>query len=461
MERERPFVRVTMIMTFLGALAVAPLNAQLTWTHLSPGGSVPSARQSSGAVYVKAPRDTYGAMYIFGGYGGSRLNDMYKLTLRPGQEQWTRITQQSLWPSTRTGFVMVYDSTGNRILGYGGDEGNYVVRGDNWAFNMSTSRWEPIDTMPGFNSPPSRVGGDVAYSTKNHILYLFGGTAWRYPLGWYWHDTWRLDPGTGTWLQLSPQGLPIPRSGGVAIIDEVNSRMILSGGILAGSYTNETWAIDSLNQSNKVIKQLFPGGSPPPAMRHSVAVYDSTGNNMIVFSGQDDGGSLHNEVWELRLTPGQEQWRTLNPGGQVPPSMYVAVAVLDKPNSRMIVFGGNTGSGQINDVYALGPLPAGNETPNIPILPFSNILQSVHPNPTNGPISFDLQLSKPSKINLKIYDLTGRLVKTMNQETVQPGSLRFPWDGTIEGGKQGPSGVYFYELSAGEQTFRGKITKTK
>jgi len=445
-----------------GAWFVNPLKAQLTWTHLNPGGSVPSPRQSSGAVYVQAPGDSYGAMYIFGGYGGSRLNDMYKLTLRPGQEQWTRITQQGLWPSARTGLVMVYDSAGNRILGYGGDEGNYVVRGDNWAFNLSASRWWPIDTLIGYVTPPPRVGGNVAYYPQTKRLYLFGGQGYRYPMGWYWHDTWRLDPASGTWQVLNPFGNYIPRQGGVVVIDEVNNRMIMFGGAVgAWIFFDEAWTIGPLDQSNMAIDQLYPGGTYPPAMRHSVAVYDSTGNRMIVFSGQDDGGSLHNEVWELQLTPGQERWYTLSVGGQVPPAMYVATAVLDKPNQRMIVFGGNTGSTQINDVYALGPLWTWIESPSTRGLPLTTQLLAVRPNPTNGPVAFDLNLGSTTQVNLKIFDLTGRLVRALRPETAQPGSHRLVWEGSLEGGKPSPSGVYFYELSAGEQTFRGKITKTK
>ena len=145
----------------------------------------------------------------------------------------------------------------------------------------------------------------------------------------------------------------------------------------------------------------------------------------------------------------------------MPPAMYVAAAIYDKTNGRMVVFGGNTGSGQINDVYALGPLPVGTETPSSPVLPLANQLLSVRPNPSNGPIAFDLNLGAPSEVSLKLYDLTGRIVKTVSSGRSQTGTHRLTWDGTLEGGKPGPSGVYFYELSAGEQTFRGKITKTK
>jgi len=465
MKTRVTFTYLILLVALLASLFVQPTNAQVTWTHLNAGGSVPSARQSSGAVYVKAPGDTYGAMYVFGGYGsGSRFNDMYKLTLRPGQEQWTRFTQQGLWPSPRTGFVMVYDSAGNRILGYGGDEGNNL-RGDNWAFNLSTSRWWPIDTLLGYVAPPARVGGNTAYFSGTRKLYLFGGQGFRNPIGWYWHDTWQLDPSSGMWQQLTPNGNYIPRQGGVAAIDEANNRMIIFGGVLyqAGGlyYFNEAWKIGPLDQANMTIEQLFPSGSSPPAMRHSVAVYDSTGNRMIIFSGQDDGGSLHNEVWELQLAPGQERWNTLSPGGQIPPAMYLAAAVLDRPNRRMIVFGGNTGGGQINDVYSLGPLWTAVEEPAHTPATIETRFISAYPNPSQKTFVFEYQLARPTQIELRVYDITGRLVRTLTDRVNHAGTARVIWDGNSDNGRTCPSGVYFYELKADEKTFRGKIAITR
>jgi len=459
MKAERIFVSLMI----LGVWAVAPLKAQLTWSHLSPGGSLPPARQSAGVVFVQAPGDTYGAMYIFGGYGnGTRYNDMYKLSLRPGQEVWTQITQQNPWPSGRTGFVMAYDSAGNRIIGYGGDEGNYTARGDCWAFDLGTLRWHQIDTLIGYHAPAPRVGGDAAFFSGTQKLYLFGGTSWRYPDGWFWDDTWRLDPVTGTWQQLSPIGNYIPRGNGVAIIDEVDNRMVTFGGIMgSGTWVNETWTIGPLEQPNMTIAPLYPGGSYPPAMRHSVAVYDSSGPRMILFSGQDDGGSLHNEVWELRLSLGSEQWNALSVGGTPPPQMYVATAVLDEPNQRMIVFGGNTGGGQINDVYALGPILYGIETPPSQVpQPITQIL-SVHPNPSMEEFVFDFSLRRPSEVKVLIFDITGRLVRTITKSVMQAGTHQVAWDGILESGRSGPSGVYFYEFTTGDYTSRGKVTKTK
>jgi hypothetical protein len=356
---------------------------------------------------------------------------------------------------------MVYDSAGNRILGYGGDEGNYVLRGDNWAFNLTTSRWWPIDTLLGYVSPPARVGGNSAYYPETRKLYLFGGTGYRYPMGWFWHDTWLLDPALGTWQIMNPIGNYIPREGGVAVIDEVNNRMIVFGGMVGGGFFNEAWSIGPLDQPNMTIGQLYPGGTPPPAMRHSVAVYDSSGPRMILFSGQDDQGALYNTVWELQLSPGLEQWRTLSAGGQVPPPMYVASSVFDEPNHRMIVFGGNTGTGQINDVYALGPIPLFVEelSPKSLIKEFKVL--GIFPNPTQKECIFEFLLAHPSLVEVRVYDVAGRLVRTLTDRVGKAGASRIIWDGNTDKGRPCPSGVYFYELNAEENIFRGRLTITR
>jgi hypothetical protein len=48
-------------------------------------------------------------------------------------------------------------------------------------------------------------------------------------------------------------------------------------------------------------------------------------------------------------------------------------------------------------------------------------------------------------MTLAIYDITGRLVKTLANETQQSGIQQVNWDR-----ESNPSGVYFYRLKAGE-----------
>jgi len=454
-----------------GFLVVALLGsaaAQLTWTHLTPAGTPPVPRARAAAVMVQEP-DTFGVLYVFGGLNssGQLFNDMYKLTLKSGQEQWTRIPEQGDWPSPRDRMVLAYDRAGHRLLGFGGEADNYVVFGDNWAFDLRTERWSQIDTAQWFLSPSSRVGSLFASDEGRNKLFLFGGTTFQvirgYQAGWWLYDTWSLDCSTAVWQQLSPFGaLPVPRQGGIGILDPRSDRFVFFCGQATNNIlVNETWAIGPLAGVHISFNQLNPAGTPPPCMRHPVAVCDSGGQRMILFSGQDDNGQLNNTVWELGLTPGSEQWQVLSPGGTPPPALWLAAAGLDKPNGRMIVFGGNTNSGSINDVYALGGLFLGAETPDPSAIPPGNQLFSVRPNPTGGQVRFDYSLGKPASVVLQLYDVTGRLIRSLGEAAAAPGAHSLVWDGNEERGRPCPSGVYLYSWRAGGKEAKGRIVITR
>jgi hypothetical protein len=53
-------------------------------------------------------------------------------------------------------------------------------------------------------------------------------------------------------------------------------------------------------------------------------------------------------------------------------------------------------------------------------------------------------------VRLIIYDILGREIITLVNEQVLPGTYEVEWNSTYypPGGRQAPSGVYFYKLTA-------------
>lgn len=72
------------------------------------------------------------------------------------------------------------------------------------------------------------------------------------------------------------------------------------------------------------------------------------------------------------------------------------------------------------------------------------VLDQNYPNPFNPSTNISYQLRANSFVVLKVYDLLGRLVKTLVNETQNAGS-----HSVIFNGSSIPSGVYFYTLEAG------------
>ncbi len=64
-------------------------------------------------------------------------------------------------------------------------------------------------------------------------------------------------------------------------------------------------------------------------------------------------------------------------------------------------------------------------------------------------------------VSLRIYDVTGRIVRTLVNETREPGYYRVLWNGKDNLDNAVPSGIYFYRIEAGNFTAMKKIVKTR
>lgn len=455
---------IFLLFTAIVLMLVCPteIYAGLKWTHLYPTGTTPEARQSPGAVYVKTDSDSFGSMYIFGGIGASLYNDMFRLTLRPQQETWTSITIHGSWPEPRTGFVMAYDNVNNKILGYGGDKSNYIVVGDNWRFNFDSLGWGKLDTSAWFLSPNPRVSPYVCYNDSENIMFLFGGTAFP---NWWKCDAWKWNVASATWEQISPYGeIPFPRQGGVSIYDRLNDRMVFFGGQMGtnqyGELTNETWSLGPLSSSMCRYELLQPTGSPPPKIRHSVAVYDRLNQRMLVFGGRDEYNNYYNTVWSLSLQQGSESWQTLPVGGTPPPGIFCHAAVFDEVSGRMVVFGGKTASTQINDVYSLDSITTGVESK--PTCQAYRTSFEVYPNPSLGIVTFNISFVEPVGIQISIFNINGQRVRTIKSENqYTAGNHTILWDGKDDLKKRVSSGIYLYRVLIGKNTYTGNVSLIK
>ncbi len=83
------------------------------------------------------------------------------------------------------------------------------------------------------------------------------------------------------------------------------------------------------------------------------------------------------------------------------------------------------------------------------------------PNPFNPSTTINFDLPSNEYVSLKIYDISGRLVKTLANHTMQAGSHSFNWDSRNESGMKVPSGIYFYTIEAGDYSKTVKMTLMK
>lgn len=74
-------------------------------------------------------------------------------------------------------------------------------------------------------------------------------------------------------------------------------------------------------------------------------------------------------------------------------------------------------------------------------------LLDAYPNPFNPATTIAFRIGKQEKVNLAVYDMLGRLVKTLVDEELPSGVHQVVWDATDNSGKLVASGVYHTRLS--------------
>jgi len=85
-------------------------------------------------------------------------------------------------------------------------------------------------------------------------------------------------------------------------------------------------------------------------------------------------------------------------------------------------------------------------------LPKAFSLSQNTPNPFNPSTTINYSVPEGASVivSLKVYDIRGRLVRTLADGSREPGTHTVLWDGTDESGQQASSGIYIYRLRAGD-----------
>ncbi|NIO29190.1 MAG: T9SS type A sorting domain-containing protein, partial [Candidatus Latescibacteria bacterium] len=84
-----------------------------------------------------------------------------------------------------------------------------------------------------------------------------------------------------------------------------------------------------------------------------------------------------------------------------------------------------------------------------------------HPNPFNPATTLSFSLPGKSHVSLSIFDVEGRLVRTLVNEVLTGGFKAYEWNGNDNNGISVSSGVYFYRLRAGDKTLTKKMVLIK
>jgi len=84
-----------------------------------------------------------------------------------------------------------------------------------------------------------------------------------------------------------------------------------------------------------------------------------------------------------------------------------------------------------------------------------------HPNPFNSTTRVVFELAERQRVSVQIYDLQGRLVRTLEEGNFDPGRYEKVWNGYNNARRTVSSGAYFVRMLAGDRAEHSKILLLK
>ncbi len=128
---------------------------------------------------------------------------------------------------------------------------------------------------------------------------------------------------------------------------------------------------------------------------------------------------------------------------------YLAQMQQKYPDDALTVMAATViaGNGSAAPTVMLKQLGGQTASAERPTMPERFALHQNYPNPFNPATTLAFDLPAPSEVRLAVYDLQGRLVKTVAAGRYEAGRHSAVWDGSDDAGKPVSSGVYFYRLT--------------
>jgi immune inhibitor A len=202
------------------------------------------------------------------------------------------------------------------------------------------------------------------------------------------------------------------------------------------------WHIDEAQSGND--NQWYPGhtssGHYLVALEQADGLYEMEKNSSAGNSGDPFPGS-HGVVSFTPLT-------TPNSNSYSGENTYVAVTDISSSGATM------TADFQV-------AFSADAEEEDDPILPEKISLSQNFPNPFNPSTNINIELNEGAEIQLEIFDILGRLIKTLADGYYPQGTVNLTWDGTNDSGQKAASGIYFYRLRTDDGEHIKKMTMLK
>lgn len=189
------------------------------------------------------------------------------------------------------------------------------------------------------------------------------------------------------------------------------------------------------------------------------------------------GGSPNTDLWTVDVSnDGGTTWVNAESTTQTIPEPFFSawttneinlVTLFGTPNQVRLRFRArDEGSGSVVEagvdeirVMASFGSTGVEEIPASATLSFA--LSQNQPNPFSPNTRIDFAIPSKGNVDLAVYDVAGRLVRTLASGMREAGRYAVQWDGKDTGGQRASAGVYFYRLTSQGESLTRKMTVLK
>lgn len=268
---------------------------QPRWTPISKTNAEYWPPVRAGA---SAWKDQIGNLWMFGGENHSRrlyYNDLWVYTLgsEPGNPRWKKLYNSGVrpeLPSPRTRSACWSTSDGAVWL-YGGYAGNPLY--DLWKIEtIGTQEWKWTLVDPEDTIPPHLYHNPAQWLDDEDNLWMFG-----YPSENLWKFSTRLSP-TTNWSFITTSVPAPPTRAFASGWTDFSGRFWLFAGRYMSFVHNDLWMFDP---AAAIWNSIAPPDNWPTS-RYDASEWTSPGGDLMMFGGMTSESECLNDLWQIRLS---------------------------------------------------------------------------------------------------------------------------------------------------------------
>jgi hypothetical protein len=315
------------------AASPEPEPDPIAWSQLE--GSAPPAREDH--TWTVDPAS--GIAYLFGGRDGATVfGDTWAYDLTA--DTWTELAPAST-PEPRFGHEAVW-ADGIGLVIFAGQAGSTFF-GDLWAYDPTANDWSQLPANGAVPTP--RYGSCAGIGPDGRLWISHGFTQDQVRFS----DTRAYDFEMATWTDETPAegGRPVERCLHGCWWTEEGDLALYAGQTTGTTALDDRWTLSDGTWS-AVDGTLPPGRNLYARVRQDGAT--------IVFGGQAVDGSYLGDTWILADGSADAEPMELAADGPLPTGRAGAELVADPERNRILLFGGRTADGELNDLWVLSGL---------------------------------------------------------------------------------------------------------